>query len=281
MRTAQKSPRTRLAAALAALLLVGVLATAPSAAQASAPSSADATPKPTIVLVHGAWADSSSWAPVTAILQAQGYTVLVAPNSLRSLSGDAAALDAFLAQQTSGPVVLVGHSYGGAVITDAGAVPNVKALVYVDAFIPDQGESLGSIIAGSTSALNVADPTSVFTIAGYPGAPAGDAEVYLKSDTFATAFAQDVPVAARKVLAAGQLPITLGALTEPSGAPAWDTKPSWAVVGTSDRVLPPATQTQMAQRAHARITTVDASHLSMVSHPLQVAAVIIQAAKSG
>jgi pimeloyl-ACP methyl ester carboxylesterase len=237
--------------------------------------------KPTIVLVHGAWADSSSWAPVAALLQHDGYTVLIAPNALRGLSSDAGYLTSFIAQQTTGPVVLVGHSYGGAVVTDSATNdPTVKALVYVDAFMPAQGESLGSIIAGSTSALNVADPTTVFNINGYPGAPAGDADVYLKTSTFNTDFAQDLPPAVRNVLSAGQLPITLAALKEASSAPGWATIPSWDVVGTADKVLPEATQLMMAKRAGSKVTEVNASHLSMLSKPLQIEAVIEKAAQS-
>ena len=126
--------------------------------------------KPTIVLVHGAWADASSWNAITVPLQAQGYTVLAPPNELRGLTSDAAYIASFLAQRTSGPVVLVGHSYGGAVITNAGANGgDVRALVYVDAFIPDEGETVVGILDGSSSALAVADPTTVLDVAGYPG----------------------------------------------------------------------------------------------------------------
>jgi pimeloyl-ACP methyl ester carboxylesterase len=268
----------RITGALAAAALVATLAfVSVDSATANTPARA----KPTIVLVHGAWADSSSWAPVTAILQHDGYTVLVAPNALRGLSTDAGYLTSFIAQQTTGPVVLVGHSYGGAVVTNsATSDPTVKALVYVDAFMPAQGESLESIIGGSTSALNVADPTTVFNINGYPKAPVGDADVYLKPSTFSADFAQDLPAAVRSVLAAGQLPITFGALSEPSGVPAWATIPSWDVVGTEDKVLPEATQLAMAKRAGSRVTKVNGSHVSMLSKPLQVAGVIEQAAQS-
>ena len=139
----------------------------------------DAT-KPTIVLVHGAWADGSSWDAVTRALQADGYTVLVPPNLLRGLADDAAYLAAFLAQRTSGPVVLVGHSYGGAVITNAAtSAPNVAALVYVNAFIPDEGETVVQILDGSGSALAVEDPTTIFDFVAYPGAPEGVVEVFL------------------------------------------------------------------------------------------------------
>lgn len=276
MTTTTSTLTRRFLAAAAALLLAAVLMLAPNMASAASPAN---TVKPTIVLVHGAWADSSSWAGVTAILQQAGYTVLVAPDDLRSLSGDSAELDSFLAQRTTGPVVLVGHSYGGAVVTDAATTAdNVRALVYVDAFIPDQGESLETIIGHSTSALNVPDPTTVFDVNTYPGAPQNDANVYLKPSTFAADFAQDVPATVRNVLEAGQLPITLNALGEPSTAPAWKTIPSWAVIGTADKVLPAATQLSMATRAHATITKINASHLSLVSHPLQVAGVILNAA---
>src|SRR3954454_7022596 len=124
-------------------------------------------PKPTIVLVHGAWADGSSWNAVSTELQGQGFTVLTPPNLLRGVAGDAAYVASFLTQRTTGPVVLVGHSYGGVVITNAGAAGgDVKALVYVNAFMPDEGETVLQILDGSGSALAVADPTTVFDIAG-------------------------------------------------------------------------------------------------------------------
>lgn len=265
---------------LAAVGLIVGLSAISFAAPAAASPSAGSISKPTIVLVHGAWADSSSWAPVTTALQAGGYTVLVAPTSMRTLHDDAAAVAAFINQRTTGPVVLVGHSYGGAVITNAAtAAPSVKALVYVDAFIPDEGESLGSIVAGSKSALNV-DPATVFDVAGYPNAPENDADVYLKAATFAQSFAQDVPSLIRNELAAGQLPITLAALGESSATPAWRSVPSWAFIGTQDRVLPAETQLAEATRAGAKVTQVAAGHLSMISKPLQVVGVIVSAAKS-
>ena len=182
--------------------------------------------KPTIVLVHGAWADASSWNAVSVPLQAQGYTVLAPPNELRGLTADAAYIASFLAQRTSGPVVLVGHSYGGAVITNAGAHGgDVKALVYVDAFIPDEGETVVGILEGSGSALAVADPTTVLDVAGYPGAPEGAAEAFLKPDTVHTSFAQDLPEADRWTIVATQRPASFVANVTPSAAPAWKTHP--------------------------------------------------------
>jgi pimeloyl-ACP methyl ester carboxylesterase len=236
---------------------------------------------PTIVLVHGAWADGSSWNAVASELQNRGFTVLIPPNLLRGLAGDADYIASFLAQRTSGPVVLVGHSYGGAVITNAAAgAGDVRALVYVDAFIPDQGETVFQILGGSGSALDVPDPTAVLDVVGYPGAPEGDAEAFLKAATVHDSFAQDLPEADRLLIVAGQRPITLGANTSPAGIPAWKTIPSWAVVGTEDRVIPPDTQRRMAERAGATITEVAGSHVSMVSHPSSAIAAILAAVSS-
>src|SRR5690349_6037225 len=182
--------------------------------------------KPTVVLVHGAWADASSWNAVASALQDQGHTVLAPPNLLRSVTVDAPYISSFLAQRTSGPVVLVGHSYGGFVISNVEA-DNVQALVYVDAFIPDEGESVFQTLGGSGSAFDIPDPTQVFDLVGYPGAPEGDAEAFLKADTVHNSFAQDLPEADRWLIVAGQRPITLAANTTPSGPPAWTSVPSW------------------------------------------------------
>ena len=225
-------------------------------------------PQPTIVLVHGAWADASSWNAVASELQRQGFTVLAPPNLLRAVAIDAPYISSFLAQRTSGPVVLVGHSYGGFVITNAATgADNVKALVYVDAFIPDQGENTFQILGGSGSALDVPDPTVVLDLVGYPGAPEGDADAFLKPDTVHNSFAQDLPEPDRWLIAAGQRPITLSANTTPSGPAAWKALPSWVVIGNKDRVIPPDTQRLMAERADATITEASGSHVSMVSHP--------------
>jgi pimeloyl-ACP methyl ester carboxylesterase len=223
--------------------------------------------KPTIVLVHGAWADASSWNPVATELQRQGFTVLAPPNLLHGVENDAANIASFIAQRTTGDVVLVGHSYGGFVITNGGTAENVKALVYIDAFIPDEGEAVFQILGGSGSAIAVPDPTTVLDVVAYPGAPEGDFEAFLKPDTVHNAFAQDLPEADRWLIVAGQRPITLGANGSPSGPPAWKGRPSWAVIGTEDLVIPPATQRSMAERAGATITEVAASHVSMLSHP--------------
>src|SRR6187200_103601 len=218
-------------------------------------------PKPTIVLVHGAWADASSWNAVSTELRGQGYTVLSPPNLLRGVATDAPYISSFVAQRTTGPVVLVGHSYGGFVITNAGAGGgDVRALVYVDAFVPDEGETVFEILGGSGSALDVPDPTTVLDLAAYPSSPEGDLEAFLKPDTVHTSFAQDLSEGDRWLIVASQRPITLSANTTPSAAAAWKSIPSWAVVGTEDLVIPPQTQQGMAERAGATITTVDGSH---------------------
>ena len=238
-------------------------------------------PKPTIVLVHGAWADASSWNPVASSLQSEGYTVLAPPNLLRGIGIDAPYVASFLTHRTSGPVVLVGHSYGGFVISNAGTGGgDVRALVYVDAFIPDEGEVVFQILGGSGSALDVPDPTTVLDLAPYPGGPEGDLDAFLKPETVHTAFAQDLPEPDRWLIAAGQRPITLSANTTPSGPAAWRSIPSWAVVGTEDRVIPPQTQQHMAERAGATISRVTASHVSMVSNPQVTIDAILAAAAS-
>src|SRR3954454_24174837 len=221
--------------------------------------------KPTIVLVHGAWADASSWNAVASELQRQDYTVLGPPNLLRGVAADAAYISSFLAQRTTGPVVLVGHSYGGFVITNGGAGGgDVRALVYVDAFLPDEGETVFQLLGGSGSAFDVPDPTAVFDIVGYPGGPEGDAEAFLKADTVHQAFAQDLPESDRRLIVASQRPATLSANTVPSGAPAWKPIPTWSVVGLQALVIPRETQLRMAERAGASVSGVDGSHVSMV-----------------
>jgi pimeloyl-ACP methyl ester carboxylesterase len=240
-------------------------------------------PKPTIVLVHGAWADGSSWNPVATELRNQDFTVLTPPNLLRRVTVDAPYVASFVQQRTVGPVVLVGHSYGGFVITNAATGGgDVQALVYVDAFMPDEGEFPFQILGGSGSALAVPDPTTVFDLVGYPDSPEGDVEAFLKADTVHNSFAQDLSEADRWLIVQSQRPITLSANTTPSGEPGWKSRPSWAVVGTEDRVIPPDTQRRMAERANAKITEVAGSHVSMVSHPqVTVDAILAAAAAVG
>jgi pimeloyl-ACP methyl ester carboxylesterase len=255
--------------------VAAVLALAAVPMSASAGDHHNSKPAPTIVLVHGAWADGSSWNAVTSRLVHAGYTVRVPPNPLRSLPGDSTTIRDFLSTLV-GPIVLVGHSYGGAVITNAATGnPNVKALVYVDAFAPAAGESIFPL-AGPDSAL-AADPATVFDFVPYPGAPAGDVDLYLQRSLFLTSFANGVPPVTAQLLYAGQRPITFSAGSQPSGPPAWETIPSWYVLGTQDLVIPPAQQRFMATRAGSEITEVKAGHLSMVSRPAAVTDAILTA----
>jgi len=236
--------------------------------------------KPTVVLVHGAWADSGSWDQVVARLQRHGYTVVAFPNPLRGLPDDSAYLAAFL-QTISGPIVLVGHSYGGMVITNAATGnTNVKALVYVDAFIPAEGETLGQLASLEPGSCVGGDPTQVFDLVPYPGAPPGAVDAYVKQSLFPSCFANDLPAKQAAVLAATQRPLSTVSLGQPSGPPAWVDIPSWALVGTLDHAIPPAAQLFMAERAGARIVEVKASHLSMISHPGAVTRLIIAAVRS-
>ncbi len=239
--------------------------------------------KPTIVLVHGAWADGSSWNAVSTELQGRGFTVFTPPNLLRGVAGDAEYISSFLSQRTSGPVVLVGHSYGGFVITNAAQNGgDVKALVYVDAFLPDEGEVVFQILGGSGSALDVPDPTTVLDLGPYPGSPEGDLEAFLKPDTVHNFFAQDLPEADRWLIVSSPRPITLSANTTPSAVPAWKSNPSWAVLGTQDLVIPIATQRSMAERAGSTVSEVDGSHVSMVSKPqASIDAILTAAATIG
>lgn len=239
-------------------------------------------PQPTIVLIHGAWADASSWNPVITDLRGRGFTVLAPPNLLRMAAWDGAYVASFVQQRTQGPVVLVGHSYGGAVVSAAGlGGGDVRALVYVDAFLPDEGETVFGLLGGSGSALDVPDPTTVLDIVGFPGAEEGNADAYLKASTVDQFFAQDLSQEGKDQIFAGQRPISLAANTTPAGAgPAWQSLPVWAVVGTEDRIIPPALQRRMAERADATIIETPASHVSMLSAPDVAVGTIVAAAES-
>jgi pimeloyl-ACP methyl ester carboxylesterase len=270
-----------LAAALAAVLLASVPSHAASAVTATA--GGGSSPKPVIVLEHGAWADASSWDEVIAGLQRHGFTVYAPPNPLRGLPQDSAYLHDFLTQNMAlqgKPVILVGHSYGGAVITNAAVGdPEVKALVFVDAFIPDQGETLQDLASAQPGSC-LGNPADVFNFVPYPGGPPGDVDTYIKPDVVPGCFASGLPAPQAAVIAATQRPLAASTLGEPSGPPAWKTIPSWAVVGTADLVIPPAELTFMAQRAGAHITDVNAGHLSMISRANTVTKVIIDAASA-
>jgi pimeloyl-ACP methyl ester carboxylesterase len=279
--------KLRLTIAAAVLAATGVLAMTSQAAATSATHHAfrwNGATKPIIVLEHGAWADASGWDKVIRQMQQDGFTVYAPPNPLRGLPQDSAYLHDFLTQNAAlagQPVVLVGHSYGGAVITNAAVGDSqVKALVYVDAFIPDQGETLLQLVSAQPGSCLGGNPANVFNFVPYPGGPAGDVDTYIKPTLVPSCFASGLPPSQAAVIAATQRPLAASTLTEPSGTPAWKTIPSWAVIGTADRVIPPAELTFMAQRAGAHITGVNAGHLSMISDPETVARVIEQAAQA-
>ena len=237
-------------------------------------------PKPSIVLIHGAWADGSSWNGVIHLLQEQGYPVYAPPNPLRGLTSDSAYIASFL-QNISGPIILVGHSYGGAVITNAATGnPNVKALVYVDAFAPDQGESLATLSAtppppGQSGSCVAGDPTTIFNFVPLTG---GDTDLYIKPSLFPSCFANDLSPDQGAVLASTQRPLAFSAFPQKSGVPAWKTIPSFYLVGTIDRAIPPFAQLFMAHRINATIVQVRGSHLVMISQPDAVVELINQAA---
>ena len=232
--------------------------------------------KPTVVLVHGAFAESNSWNGVIKDLEADGYKVVGAANPLRSVSGDAAYVSSILSG-IKGPVVLVGHSYGGHVISGAAnGHENVKALVYVAAFAPDAGESaiaLSGKFPGSTLGPTLAAPVNL---------PDGGHDLYIDQAKFPDQFAADVPAEEAKLMAAGQRPVAEAALKEPAGDPAWKKIPSWFVYGDADKNIPPAALSWMAERAKSKETVVvkGGSHVVMVSHPDVVAHLIEKAAET-
>ena len=263
-------------------LIILALLVVPASVAFGSSSNASNIVKPSVVLIHGAWADGSSWSRVVSVLQTHGYTVYVPPNPLRGLTSDSAYIASFL-QTITGPIILVGHSYGGAVITNAATGnPNVKALVYVDAFAPDQGESLASLSSvppppGQSPSCVSGDPTQVFNFVPLNG---GDVDLYVKPSLFPSCFANDLPPNEGAVLASTQRPFALSALPQPSGVPAWKTIPSFYLVGTIDNVIPPFAQLFMAQRANATIVQVRGSHLVMILHPTAVVGLIDQATLS-
>ncbi|MBG0815034.1 alpha/beta fold hydrolase [Planomonospora sp. ID82291] len=268
---------TRFARPLTALLATAAAASAltaaaPAASAGASAGTADAA-KPTIVLVHGAFADASSWNGVAERLQRRGYTVIASANPLRGLADDAAATAALL-KSVKGPVVLAGHSYGGAVITNAARGNDaVKALVYVAAFIPEQGESAADL-AGKYPGSTLGE-----TLREVP-LPGGGTDLYVRQDRFRKQFAHDVPARDAKLMAAAQRPVTAAALNEPSGAPAWKDVASWALIPTGDKNIPPASLRFMAERAGARaaVEVEGASHAVLVSRPDAVADLIERAA---
>lgn len=220
-----------------------------------------------VVLVHGGFVDGSGWQGVYDHLSADGYQVAVVQNPTLSLAGDVAATQQIL-DGLDGPAVLVGHSYGGVVITEAGSHPNVAALAYITAFAPDKGESVNTLIA---------DPPPGAPVP--PILPPRDGYLLLDREKFAAAFAADVPKQAAAFMADSQVPWGIDALEGAVTQPAWQTKPSWYLVATDDHMIPPDAQRAMAQRAGATVSETPGSHAVYVSRPAVVAAVIAQAAQ--
>jgi pimeloyl-ACP methyl ester carboxylesterase len=232
---------------------------------------------PTVVLVHGAFADASGWRDVADSLQAQGYPCYAPANPLRGVRPDAEYLQSFLST-LEGPVVLVGHSYGGCVITNASAgLPGVRALVYVAAFAPDSGETLTECLAlggGST------DLASNLVLRPYPGAPDGDVDAYIKPESFHGLFCADLDADLAAFMALSQRGVTASSLGTPSGTPGWRTVPSWSLVAADDATIPPEAERAMAARAGSTVREIHSSHVAMISHPAETTEVIVEALKA-
>lgn len=247
--------------ALMAALALGATA-APVQGQAQM-----AKQRPTIVLVHGGFVDGSGWQAVYKILRKQRYTVRIVQNPTISLTGDVAATRLIVDAQ-EGPVILVGHSYGGAVITEAGNDPKVAGLVYICAFAPDKGESVNSLIKNPAPGAPVP-----------PILPPQNGYLFLDRAKFAASFAGDVNAETAAFMAESQVPWGVDAPAGEISEPAWKTKPSWYMVTTQDRMIPPPAQRVMAKRAGSKVVEVVGSHAIYVSRPDAVAALIVKAAK--
>ncbi len=264
----------RLAALLAVLLAVLAL----SALSSSAAPAVSAS-KPTVVIVHGAFADASGWTGVIKRLQRQGYTVIAPANPLRGVASDAAYIRSFLAT-IDGPIILVGHSYGGMVITNAATGnPNVKALVYVAAYAPDEGDTIASL---EQLAPGGGIGPGTLTLRPFPAPDGGQAlEGYIRTDAFLGLFAADLPADTAAAMAASQRPAALSTLGEPSGPPAWKSIASWYLVAGRDNAIGSAVERIMAQRIGAHTVEVEgASHAVMISHPDATTHLILRAARS-
>lgn len=260
--------------------LVGTLVAVAALATLAIPSlspSAGAAPvglKPTVVLVHGAFADASGWGPVIERLTRAGYPVLAPANPLRSLSGDSEYVASVL-KTIPGPVVLAGHSYGGAVISNAArGARNVKALVYIAAFALDEGDSVFGIVGSFPgSGLPLALQPRPYHSPGDVGL-----DGYIDPGQFHAVFCADLPAATAAVMAATQRPASFAAGYEPSGPPAWKTIPTWYMVARQDRTIPPDAERFMAKRANAHTVEIDSSHVAMISNPDPVTDLITSAA---
>jgi pimeloyl-ACP methyl ester carboxylesterase len=221
-----------------------------------------------VVLVHGAFVDGSGWQGVYDLLKADGFNVRIVQNPMISLQGDVAATTRHI-EALDGPVVLVGHSYGGAVVTEAGNHEQVEALVYIAAFVPDEGESVSTLSADLVSGASL---PAVFNSRG--------GSLFLDRDDFAVMFAADVPTKVASFMADSQVPWGVDAAGGIVTDPAWRTKPSWYLVASEDHMIPPPAQRTMSERAGSRIAEVSGSHAIYVSQPAAVASLILQASNA-
>ena len=236
------------------------------------------SPKPTIVLVHGGWDNSTGWNAVVAKLQKNGFDVIAPANPLRDLASDSAYVSSVL-DTIEGSIILVGHSYGGAVITNAAiGHENVRALVYIAAFAPDEGESLFQLVTMNPGS-QIGPNTLITRPYPLPGGGEGT-DLYLTREGLKTAFAQDLPQKTTDLMFATQRPFTQEAFGAPSGPPAWKSVPSWYLVASDDHAIPPVTQRFMAERAGAQTAEVRSSHVPQISQPDAVTQIILQAAAS-
>lgn len=260
--------RRKAAFLAASIMAVGASVFAVTAAQATSGR------KPTVVLVHGAFADGSGFTEVSRRLIDRGYPVVAAANPLRGVASDAAQVRALLAT-IDGPIVLVGHSYGGSVISQAAAGdPDVRALVYLAAYVPDTGETAAEL-TGRFPGSTVTESLRPVPL------PDGGTDLYINPAVFNERFAGDVPPQDASLLAVAQRPVTAAALNEPAvGTPAWKTIPVYDLISGADRIIPPAAQQFMARRAHAKVQVVKgSSHVVFVSHPGITAAFVERAAR--
>jgi pimeloyl-ACP methyl ester carboxylesterase len=240
-----------------------LFAAAAAAIAALSTSPAVAAPVNNIVLVHGAWADGSGWKGVYDILTKDGYKVSVVANPDTGLADDVAATQRVLDLQV-GPVILVGHSYGGTVITEAGADPKVVGLVYIAAFAPDEGETMAKYLPKGPLPITVSK----------------DGLAFFNHDAFLGAFAPDVPMATRAFMYDAQVPLALSVFSAPITHPAWKSKPSWYLVSSQDQIIPPDVERMYGKRIKAVVSEVAGSHVAFISHP-DVAARVIEAAAKG
>lgn len=269
-----RSKRQAVVAGLLALVVALGLVLLPSASSAS--SRHGRGPKPTVVLVHGAFADASGWADVTTKLQRRGYTVIAPANPLRGVASDSAYVASVLAS-IEGPIVLAGHSYGGEVISNAAlGNPHVKALVYIAAFAPDKGENSGELSMKYPGSQLTPD-NLVFRTFPISATQTGT-DAYINPAVFRDVFCADLPARTAAAMAAAQRPGALSTLGEPSGEPAWKTIPSWYLVARQDRAIPPDSERFMAKRMKAHTREINSSHVAMISHPGVVADMIRDAA---